>query len=119
MKDEKLIIENLTKIYFVAKILHWNANNYSDHLLYDRITEGCIDFIDKIAESCIFPFDTINRLDLEIKSFDINSLKEYIVETANKIEKICNSNDISDGAKSTLSGIAEALNVKAYLLKDK
>ncbi len=121
MKNEiKIVMENLARIYFIAKILHWNATkNYSDHLLYDRISEDCLDFIDKIAESCIFPFDTIDRLDLEIKDFDVESLKTYIVFVVNKIEKLCDSDYISEGARNTLSGISEALNVKAYLLKDK
>ena len=121
MKDEiKIIMENLARIYFIAKILHWNSiKNYSDHLLYDRIAEDCLDFVDKIAESCILPFKTIDRLDLEIKDFDLESLKTYIVFIVNKIEKLVDSDNISEGAKNTLSGIAETLNVKAYLLKDK
>lgn len=120
---ELQIIKNLINIYFISKLLHWNATkNYADHLLYDRISEDCMEFIDKIAENCILPFETtlLDRLDLYgVVTPSVEDLKNNIVDTANKIQALCANNEVSEGAKNTLSGIAESLNTKAYLLKDK
>ncbi len=116
----KIIIENLAKMYFVAKLLHWNASqNYADHLLYDRIAGDCMDSIDKVAEVCIFPFYTIDNLTFNFDGYGVQDLKNLIVETANLIQKLCEDALTAEGIKNTLSGIAESLNVKAYLLKDK
>ena len=120
---ELQLIKNLINIYFISKLLHWNAtNNYADHLLYDRISEDCIEFTDKIAENCILPFETnvLNRLELYgALTPSVEDLKNLIIDSANMIQTLCANNEISEGAKNTLSGIAESLNTKAYLLKDK
>lgn len=112
----KTIIENLHKIYFVSKMLHWNAIKYDQHLLYDRIAEGMIDAIDKVAESCIFPFETITDLDLNITNYSLDELIRIIEETARDIQVACLDPNTTEGAKNTLSGIAEQLNIKAYLI---
>jgi len=117
-KKLKNIAENQAKIYFIAKILHWNATKYDEHLLFDRIAENTIDNIDTIAESCIFPFDKITDFDFKIEKYTIEALKDYIQETAELIQEITKDSDTSEGIKNTLSGIAEQLNIKAYLINN-
>lgn len=114
----KTTCENLARIYFISKVLHWNATKYDTHLLYDRIAEDCIDSIDTIAESCIFPFFKITDLDVKIDKFNLQSLKDKIQETAETIQEICQDKQTSEGTKNTLSGIAEKLNIKAYLINN-
>lgn len=76
-----------------------------------------IEAMDTVAESCILPFGKIKDLDLEVKKYTLDELKATIEETASLIQEKCSEN-ITEGAKNTLSGIAEQLNIKGYLIKN-
>ena len=77
-----------------------------------------IEAMDTVAESCILPFDKVENLDLKITNYSLDELKRIIEETANDIQEKCSSNQITEGAKNTLSGIAEQLNIKGYLIRN-
>ena len=121
-KEFTTICEMLAHIYFNAKVLHWNfTKDYSLHLLFDRISEDCIDAIDSVAESCILPFEgKVEELDFQITSKEstLENLKTTIQDLADMIQKLAKDEEMSEGAKNTLSGIAEMLNVKAYLISN-
>ena len=44
------LIRHLIAFKYACKINHWSTDNYSKHLLFDRLSEDIDDWVDSIAE---------------------------------------------------------------------
>ena len=45
------LMQHLIAFKYASKINHWSTDSYSEHLLYDRLTQDIDTFVDDIAES--------------------------------------------------------------------
>lgn len=131
MKD---LLSKLVAITFYSKTVHYNcsgANAYSDHLLADKIIDDLDSFRDDINEVCFLGEEEPAPLSKEVlsgameiipdESGDINSmfksLDMLIVNTIDYIQSLmCEGNDLSEGEKNLLGGIAQDLQFKHGLL---
>lgn len=133
MKEElKKIGRKLNLIYAYSKTLHWNAsglNYYSDHLLFDRISDEIHDLIDGLIETCIIPLQKKDELKedfvREIFKFDENvkeagveaqDLLDLIVETIRLCDAVSKIENLPEGIKTYLTDVSKALLVKGGLL---
>ena len=63
------LIQHLIAFKYACKINHWSTDNYSKHLLFDRLSEDIDDWVDSIAETYFMA--TGNK-----KVFNANALKQ-------------------------------------------
>ena len=45
-----ILMQHLIAFKYACKINHWSTDNYSKHLLFDRLTEDIDNWVDSIAE---------------------------------------------------------------------
>ena len=128
LKSELILIASkLNELYIYSKILHWNSsgqNYYSDHLLYDRISDDLHSFIDGLVETCIIPLQKNDEINFNFNDvFSFTALNELspaflldaIVITVKQIDRLSHEN-LPDGIKTYLTDVSKALLVKAGLL---
>lgn len=114
------LIKNLSELYFEIKTCHWNAKDYSKHLLFDRLKDDLLDDVDSIVESIIMLRGNIVEFpSLEIVSYPSSELIfnkfSYVF---NLIENYLKSDaTIDEGAISLLSDIQKNISTKIYLIK--
>ncbi len=113
------LIQHLIAFKYACKINHWSTDNYSKHLLFDRLTEDLDTWADAIAECYFMALDKKNvfKADLlnpKLINRDLVKACELIME---HLEKLQNDNDTNEGMNSLLSGIEEGFLNKLALAK--
>lgn len=113
------LIQHLIAFKYACKINHWSTDNYSKHLLFDRLTEDLDTWTDAIAECYFMALDKKNvfKADLlnpKLINRDLVKACELIME---HLEKLQNDNDTNEGMNSLLSGIEEGFLNKLALAK--
>lgn len=122
------LANNLNKIYNYSKSLHWNAygiNYYSDHLLYERISEDIQDLIDGLIETCLIPIqsksDIVEDFSRVFESGELGQitpemLLNTIIDTIKLADGMSLANDVPQGIKTFLTDTSKLLLVKGGLL---
>ncbi len=113
------LMQHLIAFKYACKINHWSTGSYSEHLLYDRLTEDLDTFVDNIAES---HFMALNKKDMfkpdlmNPKLINKNLVKmcETIIEY---LEKLQGDDDLNEGDLSLLGDIESAFLGKLALAK--
>ncbi len=107
------LMQHLIAFKYAAKINHWRTDEYASHLLYDRLSEGIDDWVDKIAESYfmaennkkVFRPDILNP---KLINNDLVKMCDAIIE---HLEELQNDGELNSGAESLLGDIeADFLN---------
>ncbi len=113
------LMQHLIAFKYACKINHWSTDSYSEHLLYDRLTEDLDDFADSIAESHYMALDKKNifkpnLLDAKLISKDLIKMCNTIIEY---LEKLQGDDDLNEGDLSLLGDIESAFLGKLALAK--
>ena len=91
------LIQKLIAFKYACKINHWSTNNYSKHLLFDRLTKDIDTWVDSIAED----YFMINNKKQVIKPDILNP--KFIQQSP---EKMC---------LNIISHLEELQNIKIFL----
>lgn len=113
------LIQYLIAFKYACKINHWSTNNYSKHLLFDRLNEDLDTWIDTIAETYFMANDnkSIFKSDLLNPKFVNTNLVKSCEHIISLLEKLINDNDTNEGIDSLLSSIEEGFLNKLALAK--
>lgn len=113
------LMQHLIAFKYACKTNHWSTDNYSKHLLFDRLSEGIDDWVDSIAETYFMADD--NK-----KVFKANILNPKFVDTdlvkscesiISHLEELQNDDEMNEGLNSLLSAIEEGFLNKLALAK--
>lgn len=112
------LMQHMIAFKYACKINHWSTDNYSQHLLFDRLSEDIDKWVDAIAE-CYFMADDNKKV------FRPDLLAPKMIER--NLVKMCESiilhledlqeNDLNEGLASLLSAIEEGFLNKLALAK--
>jgi hypothetical protein len=113
------LLQHLIALKYSCKINHWSTDDYSRHLLFDRLHEDIDDWIDKIAEryfmatgdKSIFKANILNPKFVEL---DIVKKCMQIIEI---IEVRVADEEVNQGMVSLLTDIESGLLNKVALAK--
>lgn len=113
------LLQHLIAFKYACKINHWSTDNYSHHLLYDRLTDDIDTWVDSIAETYFMADDNkkvFNANILNSKYVDTNLVRacESIIS---HLEELQNDDETNEGLNSLLSGIEEGFLNKLALAK--
>ena len=106
------IVKNLYEIYTSAKALHWASTDFGEHLLYDRVADGILDYIDEVAETVAIPFydDFIIKPEIsEYTTISAYDLAEMLYLTILMLEEYQKYNNVMESVKTILSNISSDL----------
>ncbi len=114
-----ILMQHLIAFKYACKINHWSTDSYSEHLLYDRLTEDLDTFADNIAESHFMALNKKNifkpdLLNSKLISKDLVKMCNIIIEY---LEKLQNDDDLNEGDLSLLGDIESAFLGKLALAK--
>ena len=104
------LIQRLIAFKYACKMNHWSTNNYSMHLLFDRLTEEVDDWADSVAESYFMARNekSVFKPDLLVPKMvdkDLVSACKKIIEMCDKLQQ---DKDLDEGTKSLLGDIEAA-----------
>ena len=113
------IMQHLIAFKYACKINHWSTENYSKHLLFDRLSEDIDTWVDSIAESyfmangnkSVFKPNLLNP-----KLIDTN-LVHMCEKIISQLEEILMGDETNEGMNSLLSAIEEGFLNKLALAK--
>ena len=113
------LIQHLIAFKYACKINHWSTDNYSKHLLFDRLTEDIDTWVDAIAETYFMAEDKKsvfkeNILNPKFVNRDLVKFCEIIIS---HLEELQNDGETNEGLNSLLSGIEEGFLNKLALAK--
>ena len=112
------LIQYLIAFKYACKINHWSTNEYSKHLLFDRLAEDIDTWADAIAETYFMAEDkksvfNENILNPKFVKRDLVKACELIIS---HLEELQNDGETNEGLNSLLSAIEEGfLKIKTYL----
>ncbi|MBQ8255950.1 MAG: hypothetical protein IJY99_03235 [Alphaproteobacteria bacterium] len=103
------LIQHLIAFKYACKINHWSTDDYSKHLLFDRLAEDIDAWVDSIAETYFMANDNKKVFKPNIlnpKFIDTNLVKscETIIS---HLEELQNDDETNEGLNSLLSAIEE------------
>lgn len=113
------LIQHLVAFKYACKINHWSTDNYSKHLLFDRLTEDIDAWTDSIAETYFMAEDKKdvfkpNILNSKFVNTDLVKSCETIIS---HLEELQNDGETNEGLNSLLSAIEEGFLNKLALAK--
>lgn len=113
------LIQHLVAFKYACKINHWSTDNYSKHLLFDRLTEDIDAWTDSIAETYFMAEDKKdvfkpNILNSKFVNTDLVKSCETIISL---LEELQNDGETNEGLNSLLSAIEEGFLNKLALAK--
>ena len=113
------LIQKLIAFKYACKINHWSTNNYSKHLLFDRLNEDIDTWVDEIAETYFMAEDKKNvfKPDLLNAKFVHTDLVKSCEKIISLLEKLQNDDDMNEGINSLLSAIETGFLNKLALAK--
>lgn len=113
------LLQHLIALKYSCKINHWSTDDYSRHLLFDRLSQDIDDWVDAIAERYfmfraeynVFGANILNSKFIEL---DITKKCMQLIEL---IEKIIADQEVNQGMASLLTDIESGLLNKVALSK--
>ena len=108
------LIQHLIAFKYACKINHWSTDQYSKHLLFDRLNEDIDTWVDEISETYFMASDnkSVFKADLLNPKFVNRDLVKSCENIISLLEKLQNDNDTNEGINSLLSGIEEGFLAK-------
>ena len=103
------LLRHLIAFKYACKLNHWTTDEYSKHLLFDRLSENIDDWVDNIAECYFMAEDKKkvlknNILNPDYVQCNLPKACESIIEN---IEGILKGEETNEGMGSLLSAIEE------------
>ncbi len=113
------LIQHLIAFKYACKINHWSTDSYSQHLLFDRLTEDIDTWADAIAETYFMANDkkTVFKADILNSKFINRDLVKSCEKIISHLEELQNDGDTNEGLNSLLSAIEEGFLNKLALAK--
>lgn len=113
------LLQHLIAFKYTCKINHWTTHQYSQHLLYDRLTADLDTWIDEIAEIyfAIFNDKKIFKPDILSPKYVGTNLASDCEQIIRHLEKLQNDTTLNQGTKSLLSGIEKGFLNKLALAR--
>lgn len=113
------LIQHLIAFKYACKINHWSTDEYSKHLLYDRLTADLDTWVDSIAETYFMASDKKSVFNEKILNpkFVNRDLVKSCETIISHLEELQNDNETNEGLNSLLSGIEEGFLNKLALAK--
>lgn len=104
------LIQNLIAFKYACKINHWSTDNYSKHLLFDRLTEDVDKWADSVAESYFMARDEkkIFKSDVLVPKMINSNLVKMCEQIISLTEDLQENGDLDEGTKSLLGDIEAA-----------
>ena len=114
-----ILMQHLIAFKYACKINHWSTDNYSKHLLFDRLTEDIDNWVDSIAEvyfmadnnKKVFKSDILNP-----KLINRDLVKMCLIIISH-LEELQTDGETNEGMNSLLSAIEEGFLNKLALAK--
>lgn len=113
------LLQHLIALKYSCKINHWATDDYSRHLLYDRLCEGIDTFVDKIAERYFMSRDEKNVFKENIlnpKFIELDIVKKCM-QLIELIERMIADQEVNQGMTSLLTDIESELLNKVALAR--
>ena len=113
------LIQHLIEFKYACKINHWSTDNYSKHLLYDRLSADIDTWVDSIAEDYFMADNNksvfkSNILNPKYINQDLVKSCEVIIS---HLEELQTDGETNQGLNSLLSAIEEGFLNKLALAK--
>lgn len=113
------LIQHLIAFKYACKINHWSTDNYSKHLLYDRLSADIDTWVDSIAEDYFMADNNksvfkANILNPKYINQDLVKSCEVIIS---HLEELQTDGETNQGLNSLLSAIEEGFLNKLALAK--
>ncbi|MBP5795148.1 MAG: hypothetical protein J6W41_03990 [Alphaproteobacteria bacterium] len=113
------LLQHLIALKYSCKINHWATDDYSRHLLYDRLGEGIDTFVDKIAERYFMSRDEKNVFNANILNpglIELDIVKKCM-QLIELIERMIADQEVNQGMTSLLTDIESELLNKVALAR--
>ena len=113
------LIQHLIAFKYACKINHWSTDEYSKHLLFDRLTADIDTWVDSIAETYFMATDNkkVFKSDILNPKFINRDLVKSCENIISHLEELQNDGETNEGLNSLLSGIEEGFLNKLALAK--
>lgn len=113
------LIQHLIAFKYACKINHWSTDNYSQHLLFDRLTADIDTWVDTIAETYFMADDNkkVFKPDILNPKYINRDLVKMCITIISHLEELQNDDETNEGINSLLSGIEEGFLNKLALAK--
>jgi DNA-binding ferritin-like protein len=120
-KEKKMyeLIQHLIAFKYACKINHWSTDNYSKHLMFDRLSEDIDTWVDSIAETYFMVQDkkSVFKSDLLNSKFINTNLVKSCEKIISLLEDLQNDGETNEGLNSLLSAIEEGFLNKLAIAK--
>ena len=105
------LIQNLIAFKYACKINHWSTDNYSKHLLFDRLTEDVDAWADSLAESYFMARNEkqVFKSDILAPKMINRDLVKMCEQIISRTEDLQESDELDEGPKSLLGDIEAAV----------
>lgn len=113
------LMQHLIAFKYACKINHWSTDNYSMHLLFDRLTADIDTWVDAIAETYFMAGDNkkVFKPDILNPKYVNRDLVKMCITIISHLEELQNDDETNEGLNSLLSGIEEGFLNKLALAK--
>ena len=113
------LLQHLIALKYSCKINHWSTDDYSRHLLFDRLSEDIDDWIDKIAERYFMATEDKNVFKANILNpkFIDQDIVRKCMQLIEIIERMIANQEVNQGMQSLLTDVESGLLNKLALAK--
>ena len=113
------LMQYLIAFKYACKINHWSTDNYSKHLLFDRLTSDIDTWVDSIAENYFMADDNkkVFKPDILNSKFINRDLVKMCMIIISHLEELQTDGETNEGLNSLLSAIEEGFLNKLALAK--
>jgi DNA-binding ferritin-like protein len=113
------LLQHLIALKYSCKINHWSTDDYSRHLLFDRLSEDIDDWIDKIAERYFMATEDKNVFKANILNpkFINQDIVRKCMQLIEIIERMIANQEVNQGMQSLLTDVESGLLNKLALAK--
>ncbi len=113
------LMQNLIAFKYACKLNHWSTDNYSKHLMFDRLAEDIDTWVDAIAETYFMANDEkdIFKSDILNAKYINRDLVKSCEKIISRLEELQNDDETNEGLNSLLSGIEEGFLNKLAIAK--
>ncbi len=113
------LMQHLIAFKYACKINHWSTDDYSAHLLFDRLHEDIDTWVDSIAETYFMANNNkkVFKPDILNPKFINQNLVKACETIISHLEELQNDNENNEGEKSLLGDIESGFLNKLALAK--